>query len=191
MGVVLLVLYLPWFATHYWFRPTLVGLLLPFVAVFLSPLPVVAFLVSPEFASQVGGDPVSSAMTTMQLVVVGTLFLAPIAGPVWFVARCRRRWAQMFVRADAVPGGRVVELVEVVPYAEWTGVRMVDVRSGERAEGYLRGRLRSREVCVVDGGLRVVDRVSPVVRGLSRARTPPTTHYVTAPSEVPDEAALA
>jgi hypothetical protein len=193
VGLVLLALYLPWFVTHYWFRPTLVGLLLPFVAVFLSPLPLVAFLVGPELASQVGGEPVSSATSTMQMVVVGTMLLAPVAGPAWFVARSRRRWARLFVRADAAPGGRVVELVEAVPYAHWTGVRLVDVRSGECAQGYLPGRHRPRQVCVVDGELRVVDRVSPIVRGLSRARTPPTTHYVTAPWEPsgPDEAALA
>lgn len=193
LGLVLLALYLPWFVTHYWFRPTLVGLLLPFVAVFLSPLPVVAFLVGPEFASQVGGEPVSSATTTMQMVVVGTLFLAPVAGPTWFVARSRRRWAGLFVLADAVPGGRVVEVVEVFPYAQWTGVRLVDVRSGECAQGCLPGRHRLRQVCVVDGDLRVVDRVSPIVRGLGRARIPPTTHYVTAPWEPSgaDDAALA
>ncbi|MEV7962025.1 hypothetical protein [Oerskovia paurometabola] len=193
VGVVLLALYLPWFATHYWFRPTLVGLLLPFVAVFLSPLPLAAFLVGPHLAVQVGGEPVSSATSTMQMVVVGTLLLAPVAVPAWFVARSRRRWARLFLRADAVPGGRVVELVEAVRYAHWTGARLVDVRSGECAQGYLPGRHRPRQVCVVDGEFRVVDRVSPIVQGLSGARTPPTTHYVTASWEpsAPDEAALA
>lgn len=179
-SLMFLALYLPWFATHYWVRPTLVALLLPLVAVFCAPgLFLLLLLVTME---------TPGATVHVQTALVVTILVAPVAGSCWFVARCRRRWARLLARTDATPGGRVAELVEVVQFPDRTRVRLVDVRTGERQEGTLWGRFSRRDLCVLDGSLRVVDRVAPIVRSLGRVRPIPATHYVTAPTDVSERA---
>jgi hypothetical protein len=163
VSLVFLAAYLPWFVPHYWLRPTLTGLLVPFAGVAAAPY---LFLLLLLFTMETPGVTVH-----VRTVVMVTAALAPVAGTVWFVARCRRRWARLGVRADETPGGRLAEVVEVARHAQWTGVRLVDVRSGEREQAWLRGRFRVGEVCVVDDALWVLERAAPIVRGFGRNRT--------------------
>ncbi|MFD6166344.1 hypothetical protein ACFWFR_14240 [Oerskovia sp. NPDC060287] len=168
--------HLPWFFTHYWVRPTLTGLLLPFVGVLLAPYLLVLLLLFTMETPGVTGH--------LRTIAFGTMIVAPIAGPVWFVARCRRRWARMVALAATVEGGRVVEVVESVHHGQWTAVRLVDVRTGEREQASLWGHYSRRDVCVVDGPLAVLDHAAAIVRGFGapRVRIRPTTHDVTAPA---------
>ena len=171
-----LAVYLPWFFTHYWVRPTLTGLLLPFVGVLLAPYLLVLLLL---FTMETPG-----ITEHLRTVAFGTMVAATIAGPVWFVARCRRRWARMVALAATVQGGRVVEVVESVHQGHWTAVRLVDARNGEREQAPLWGHFSRGDVCVVDGSLTVLDHTAAIVRGFGapRVRIRPTTHRITAPS---------
>lgn len=170
-----LAVYLPWFFTHYWVRPTLTGLLLPFVGVLLAPYLLVLLLL---FTMETPG-----VTEHLRTIAFGTMIVAPIAGPVWFVARCRRRWARMVALAATVEGGRVVEVVDSVHLGQWTAVRLVDARTGEREQASLWGHYSRRDVCVVDGSLAVLDHAAAIVRGFGapRDRIRPTTRDVTAP----------
>lgn len=170
-----LAVYLPWFFTRYWVRQTLTGLLLPFVGVLLAPYLLVLLLL---FTMETPG-----VTERLRTVAFGTMLVAPIAGPVWFVARCRRRWARMVALAATVEGGRVVEVVESVHHGQWSAVRLVDVQTGEREQTPLWGHYSRRDVCVVDGSLAVLDHAAAIVRGFGapRVRIRPTTHDVTAP----------
>lgn len=170
-----LAVYLPWFFTHYWVRPTLTGLLLPFVGVLLAPYLLVLLLL---FTMETPG-----ITERLRTVAFGTMVAATIAGPVWFVARCRRRWARMVALAATVQGGRVVEVVESVHQGHWTAARLVDVQTGEREQTPLWGHYSRGHVCVVDGSLAVLDHAAAIVRGFGapRVRIRPTTRDVTAP----------
>jgi hypothetical protein len=163
-SLMFLACYLPWFVPHYVLRPSLTGLLVPFAGVAVAPF---LFLLLLLFTMETPG-----LTAHLRTVVVATSALAPVAGLVWFVARCRRRWAHLATAADSFRGGRVAEVVAVVPWGRWTVARLVDVRTNEREEACLWGWFRVGEVCVVDVALNVIEREAPIVRGLGRGRAP-------------------
>lgn len=167
--------YLPWFVPHYVARPSLTGLLVPFVGLMAAPF---LFALLALFTMETPG-----VTAHVRIVVVVTGLLAPVASTVWFVARCRRRWARLVALADATPGGRLAEVVAVVPHGPWRVARLVDDRTDEREEVVWWGRVRRGEVCVVDGALNVVEREAPIVRGFGRSKPSPATRSLTKLSE--------
>ncbi|MHA7134264.1 hypothetical protein [Oerskovia turbata] len=166
-SLLFLAAYLPWFVPHYVVRPSLAGLLVPVAGVVAAPFLLMLLLL---FTMETPG-----ATIHVRTVVMATGALAPVAGSVWFVARCRRRWARLVALADEAPGGRVAEVVEVARAGPWRRVRLVDVHTGEREEIAWWGYVQVGEVCVVDGAMRLLARAAPIVRGLGGTKPPPAT----------------